>query len=300
MPVAVSRRAALAGAAALLPLTGAHAAAPTVVALQAAKQRIAAIEQQDGGRLGVAVLDTETGARIAHRGDERFAMCSTFKFLAAAAILTRVDAGKEQLGRTIPYGPADLLSYAPITKAHVGEGGMTLADLCAAALEWSDNTAANLLLRNIGGPAGVTQFARSLGDDVTRLDRTEPTLNTAISGDERDTTSPNAMLHNMQAILLGQVLSAQSRQQLETWMIDDKVSAKRGRAGLPASWRIGDKTGTGDNGTANTIAIIWPPGRKPMLATVYYTASPSSVEVREAAHAEVGRIIVDTFQSNRV
>ena len=147
-PVAVSRRAALASAAALLPLTRAHAAAPpAVAALQAANQRMAAIEQKDGGRLGVAVLDTETGARVGHRGDERFAMCSTFKFLVAAAILTRVDAGKERLDRIIPYGPADLLSYAPITKAHVGEAGMALGDLCAAALDWSDNTAANLLLR---------------------------------------------------------------------------------------------------------------------------------------------------------
>ena len=146
----------------------------------------------------------------------------------------------------------------------------------------------------------MTQFARSLGDDVTRLDRNEPTLNTAIPGDARDTTSPNAMLHNIQVVLLGQVLSAQSRQQLETWMIDDKVSAKRVRAGQPDSWRVGDKTGTGDNGTANTIAIIWPPARKPMLATVYYTASPSSVEIQNAANAEVGRIIADTFQPNRV
>ncbi len=296
MTFAVARRTVLAAAAALLPRAHARAATPpSAKALQAAREHIVAIEKRNGGRLGVAVLDTGSGAHVEHRANERFPMCSTFKFLAAAAILGRVDAGKARLDQEIPYGPSDLLTYAPVTKAHVGAGSMTLGELCAAAIEWSDNTAANLLLGVIGGPTAVTQYARSIGDAVTRLDRTEPTLNTAIQGDARDTTSPDAMLHDMKAILLGNALSARSRQQLEAWMVDDKVSANRLRAGLPSSWRVGDKTGSGDNGTANTIAILWLLRRAPILATVYLTESPSSVEIRNAVHADVGRIIAETF-----
>jgi beta-lactamase class A len=151
------------------------------------------------------------------------------------------------------------------------------------------------VLRTIGGPAGFTRYARARGDSVTRLDRNEPALNTAIPGDDRDTTSPLSMLHDMQAVLLGKELSAKSRQQLETWLIEDKVGMKRLRAGLPPSWRAGDKTGSGDNGTANTIAILWPPGRPPVLAAIYHTGSSASVDVRNAVHAEIGRIIANTF-----
>ncbi len=198
-------------------------------------------------------------------------MCSTFKLLASAAVLKRVDQGAERLDRTIAYGPSDLLEYAPIAKTHAAQGGMTLAEACAAAIDWSDNTAANLILQAIGGPTGFTQFARSLDDNVTRLDRNEPSLNTAIPGDERDTTSPRAMAEDMRRVLIGDVLSEASRRQLTAWLIGDKVGDKRLRAGLPLSWRIGDKTGSGDRGTTNTIAIIWPPERGPIIATVYYT-----------------------------
>ena len=222
-------------------------------------------------RLGVFVRDTGTGATIAHRADERFPMCSTFKLLAAAEALKRVDEGAERLDRTIAFGPTDLLDYAPIAKAHAAEGAMTLADLCAAAIDWSDNTAANLVLQAIGGPAGFTQFARSLGDNVTRLDRNEPSLNEATPGDQRDTTSPRAMAEDMQKVLLGDALSDASRRQLQTWLIGDKVGDKRLRAGLPPSWRIGDKTGSGEHGSTNTIAILWSPDRAPIIATAYYT-----------------------------
>ena len=169
------------------------------------------------------------------------------------------------MGRTI------CSSTRPIAKAHVAEGGMTLADLCAAAIDWSDNTAGNLVLQSIGGPAGFTAFARSLGDDLTRLDRTEPTLNELLPGDPRDTTSPRAMAADLQKVLVGDALSDASRRQLQTWLIDDKVGDKRLRAGLPSSWRIGDKTGTGDRGSTNAVAILWPPDRAPVIATVYYT-----------------------------
>jgi beta-lactamase class A len=290
------RRLFLAGLAASAACVRAQAAAPTMeerVAL--AETRLGDIEAREGGRLGVFVRDAGTGATIEHRSDERFPMCSTFKLLTAAAALKRVDEGAERLDRKIAYGPSDLLEYAPIAKAHVAEGGMTVADLCAAAIDWSDNTAGNLVLQSIGGPAGFTQFARSLGDEVTRLDRNEPTLNESLPGDERDTTSPRSMAGTMQKVLVGDALSDASRSQLQMWLIGDKVGDKRLRAGLPPSWRIGDKTGTGDRGSTNAVAIIWPPGRAPLIATVYYTGSSASVDARNAVHKEIGALIAETF-----
>jgi beta-lactamase class A len=290
------RRSFLAALAASATCVRALAAAPsTEERLALANKRLADIEAREGGRLGVFVRDTGTGATIEHRADEPFPMCSTFKLLTAAAALKRVDEGIERLDRKIAYGPGDLLEYAPITKAHVAEGGMTVADLCAAAIDWSDNTAGNLVLQSIGGPAGFTQFARSLGDNVTRLDRNEPTLNESLPGDPRDTTSPRAMAASMQNVLVGDWLSDGSRGQLQTWLIGDKVGDKRLRAGLPPSWRIGDKTGTGDRGSTNAVAIIWPPGRAPLIATVYYTGSSASVDARNAVHKEIGALIAETF-----
>ncbi len=288
MPFVIPRRAVLAGLAAVLVAPSARADDSSA----AAEARIAAIEKAAGGRLGVAAIDSGSGRRIAHRADERFPMCSTFKALAAAAALKLVEAGAERLDRPLVFGPADLLDYAPISKAHVGAGAMSLAEACAAAIQWSDNTAANLVLGAVGGPAGVTAFARMLGDGATRLDRNEPTLNSAIPGDERDTTSPMAMARDLQAVLLGDVLSAASRKQLEAWMIGDKVGDQRLRAGLPPDWGIGDKTGTGDHGVANAIAILRPPRRAPLLATVYYAESDAPIEARNAVHRDVARVIV--------
>jgi beta-lactamase class A len=273
----------------------ARAAPPAEQRLDLATRRLAEIEAREGGRLGVFVRDTGSGATIEHRADERFPMCSTFKLLTAAAALKRVDEGAERLDRRISYGPSDLLEYAPIAKAHVAEGAMTLADLCAAAIDWSDNTAANLVLQAVGGPAGFTLFARSLDDRVTRLDRNEPSLNEATPGDPRDTTSPRAMAEDMQKVLLGDVLSDASRRQLQTWLIGDKVGDKRLRAGLPPSWRIGDKTGSGERGSTNTIAIIWPPERAPIIATVYYTESSAPMDARNAIHKDIGGLIAETF-----
>ncbi len=288
MPFVIPRRAVLAGLAAVLVAPSARADDSSA----AAEARIAAIEKAAGGQLGVAAINSASGRRIAHRADERFPMCSTFKALAAAAALKLVDAGAERLDRPLVFGPADLLDYAPISKAHVGAGAMSLAEACAAAIQWSDNTAANLVLGAVGGPAGVTAFARTLSDGVTRLDRNEPTLNSAIPGDERDTTSPMAMARDLRAILLGDVLSAASRKQLEAWMIGDKVGDQRLRAGLPPDWGIGDKTGTGDHGVANAIAILRPPRRAPLLATVYYAESNAPIEARNAVHRDVARVIV--------
>lgn len=297
--MSLNRRTLLLGSASLVvggALTAAYAAPrPSRQRLRAAANELAALERRHGGRLGVAIFEPATGARLTHRADERFAMCSTFKFLAAAAILAKVDAGQATLDRAISYGPSDLLSYAPETRKHVAEGKMRLGDLCAAAIEWSDNTAANLMLAEIGGPTRLTRYIRKLGDGVTRLDRTEPTLNTAIPGDPRDTTTPAAMVGDMAAILLGTALTEASRGRLEGWMVACQTGQKRLRAGLPADWRVGDKTGSGDHGTANTIAIIRRPRRPPLLAAVYYTQSPAPPDGRDAVHAHVARLIADTF-----
>jgi beta-lactamase class A len=290
-----SRRTFLAGLVVAAASTRARAAHSTEERLAHASKRLADIETRESGRLGAFVRDTGTGATIEHRADERFPMCSTFKLLAAAAALKRMDEGAERLDRKIAYGRGDLLDYAPITKAHVAEGGMTLADLCAAAIDWSDNTAGNLVLQTIGGPRGFTAFVRSLGDTVTRLDRNEPTLNESLPGDPRDTTSPRAMAGTMQKVLLGDALSDASRRQLQTWLISDKVGDKRLRAGLPDSWRIGDKTGTGERGSTNAVAIIWPPARAALIAAVYYTDSSAPMDARNAIHREIGGLIAETF-----
>jgi beta-lactamase class A len=289
------RRSFLAGLAATAASLRARAAPLAEERLDLANKHLTSIEAREGGRLGVFVRDTGTGSMLEHRANELFPMCSTFKLLAVAAALKRVDEGAERLDRTIPFGPSDLLDYAPITKTHAADGGMTLADLCAAAIEWSDNTAGNLILQAIGGPTGFTQFARSLGDSTTRLDRNEPSLNAATPGDKRDTTSPRAMAEDMGQVLLGAALSEASRRQLEAWLIDDKVGDKRLRAGLTPSWRIGDKTGSGDHGTANTIAIIWPPDRAPIIAAVYYTESSAPMDARNAIHKEIGGLIAGAF-----
>jgi beta-lactamase class A len=282
----------LAAALLILPLQAAPPAAP----VPPAAARLAALEARAGGRLGVAVLDTGSGRRLDHRGGERFPLCSTFKVLLAGAVLARVDGGREALDRRVPYGQADLLEYAPVTAAHVGEGSLPVLDLCAAAVEVSDNTAANLLLQALGGPGAITTFARSLGDPVTRLDRTEPTLNTALPGDPRDTTTPTAMVDTLRALLLGPTLSPASRQRLEGWMAACTTGRNRLRAGLPADWAAGDKTGSGERGTVNDVAILRPPHRAPILIAVYYTGSTAPMDARNAVLAEVGRIVVAAFR----
>jgi beta-lactamase class A len=255
------------------------------------RERLRGLEDKVGGRLGVATLDTTSGTRLDQRANEPFPMCSTFKFLAAAAVLARVDRKEDRLERLVPFSKADLLEYAPVAKARVAEGAMTLADLCDAAITVSDNTAGNLLLSTIGGPAGLTAYVRSLGDVATRLDRTEPTLNEATPGDRRDTTSPSAMLQNLRTLLLGDALSRQSRDRLTAWLVANKTGNALLRAGLPPGWKVGDKTGRGNYGTTNDIAIIWPPNRRPILVAAYLTETTSAPPARDAMLADVARIV---------
>jgi beta-lactamase class A len=252
--------------------------------------RFTELELSVGGRLGVAALDTSSGARVGWRADERFAMCSTFKLALVGAVLARVDAGQEQLSRSVAFGAADLLEYAPSTRTHLGEGSMTVEALCEAAITVSDNTAANLLLASVSGPAGLTAFFRTLGDATSRLDRNEPMLNTAIAGDERDTTTPHAMLGTMHALLVGEALSASSRARLLAWLAATSTGLSRLRAGFPTTFRAGDKTGTGENGAVNDLAIAWPPAKKPILVAAYTMGSGASTEQLSAALASAAKI----------
>jgi beta-lactamase class A len=254
-------------------------------------QRFSDLENTSGGRLGVATLDTGSGVQSGHRAGERFPMCSTFKLLAVAAVLARADRGRERLDRPIAFGTSDLLEYAPVTRARVAEGSMSIADLCEAAITVSDNTAANLLLATVGGSAGLTAYARSLGDRITRLDRVEPALNEAAPGDPRDTTTPAAMLGDLKVLLVGTALSRSSREKLIAWLVATKTGDRRLRAGVPRGWRVGDKTGSGEHGTTNDVGIIWPPGRDPLLIAAYLTNTSRAVAEREAVLANIARSV---------
>ncbi|WP_271508067.1 class A beta-lactamase [Bradyrhizobium sp. CCBAU 11357] len=258
-------------------------------------ETIRQLESKSGGRLGVTVLDTQTGASIHHRGDERFPMCSTFKVLASAAILNRLGEKLDGLDQRVRIEQSDIVENSPITREHVGPEGMSLRELCEAAITRSDNTAANLLLRNIGGTAGLTAFARSLGDDVTRLDRIETELNEAAPGDLRDTTSPNAMAENYRRLVLGNVLPPAGREQLSKWMIANKTGDSRLRAGLPQGWRVGDKTGAGAHGTNNDVAIVWPPQRSALVVAVYLTGASVDMSGQNEVIASVGREVGKEF-----
>ena len=274
------------------------AASPNAVAAgderEAARQaRFVALERRHGGRLGVAILDTADMAVSAYRGDERFPLCSTHKLLSAALVLARVDRGDENLGRRVVYARDRLVAYSPVTEKHLGGAGLTVGEICEAALTLSDNTAANLLLDSFGGPAAVTAFMRALGDEVTRLDRSEPTLNDVAAGDPRDTTSPVAMAQTARKLVLGDALSAASREQLAAWLVACKTGDKRLRAGMPKEWRLGDKTGSGPRRETNDVAVIWPPARPPLVVAAYYAGADASDAERDAVLAEIGRVAAD-------
>ena len=253
------------------------------------------VEKQLGGRIGVAAVNTGNGARLLRRAGERFAMCSTFKWLLAAAVLAKVAEEGITLERRLSFGPRDLLDFSPVTKAHIGEGALSIKSLCEAAVEFSDNTAANTLLKFIGGPPSLTRYLRHIGDSITRLDRFELSLNTNVPGDPRDTTTPETMIATMRTILVGNALSADSRETLIGWMKDCQTGLDRLRAGLPQTWAVGDKTGTGANGAANDNAIAWPPGRSPVLIAAYMSDSHAASGALDGAHARIGSIIAAAF-----
>lgn len=278
------------------PIGVAHAQAVTTTKLQqefAAK--VAALEKQHGGRLGVAVMSLQGQVLLSARENERFAMCSTFKALLGAAILARVDAQRESLGRVISYQESDLLDYAPITKDNLQAGGMTIAALNEASIQYSDNTAANLLLDAIGGPNALTEFLRRVGDQTTRLDRNEPSLNSNLLGDERDTSSPAAMARTLQKLLTGDALSLTSKEQLKAWMFGNTTGDARIKAGFDKNWLVGDKTGTGPNGAANDVAVVYPRGLRPFTIAVFYTGANGTSEGRNAVIAETARLAAEVL-----
>ena len=256
---------------------------------------IAALEAKLGGRIGVAALDAGSEQRILYRAEERFPLTSTFKMLAAAFVLARADRGDEDLGRRILFSPDDLVPYSPVTKDRTHGQGMSLAELCEAAVVVSDNTAGNLLLASFGGPQDLTGFARSLGDDMTRLDRIEPALNEAAPNDPRDTTSPAAMLETMRQILIDLALSPPARERLLRWMRASKTGEGRLRAGFPKDWTSGDKTGSGENGTANDVAVAVRPSGVPVLVACYMTGSKANSARLNETHAAIGRLVAASF-----
>lgn len=272
--------------------------APPAAAPQADDPRFAAIEQRIGGRLGVAAWNTASGAWLSHRANERFAMCSTFKWLLAAAVLRRVEDRTASLEQRLVLTQADMLPNSPRAQEHLAQGWMHVEAACEAVVVVSDNTAANALLGAIGGPPGLTQFLRAHGDDVTRLDRTETALNQNLPGDERDTTTPDASVRDLQRFLVGEgVLNAANREKLIGWMIACSTGLTRLRAGLPQSWRVGDKTGTSDSdhNATNDVAIAWPANRAPILIASYLSETALSFEQRSPVHAEIARIVSESW-----
>ena len=250
------------------------------------------LEARTDARLGVSAIDLSTNRRVDYRSDERFIMCSTFKVLAAAAVLKRVDENKEKLDRFVRYGEAQLMTYAPVTREHVKDGGMTLEALCTAAVEQSDNTAANLLLEAIGGPEKWTEFARSLGDNLSRLDHTEPDLNIARPGKEDDTTTPAAMCGDLQRLFTSDVLSVASRTKLEGWMQQGQTGLKMIRAGIAADWKVGDKTGRSGDGATNDIAVLRPPSGGPIFLAIYTVDRAEPQDARDQFVAEVAKAAI--------
>ena len=254
---------------------------------------LAALEIQSQGRFGLHVLDTVSGAEAGWRGDERFPMCSTFKTLLAARVLYLAQRDEIRLWRKLYYSPSEVVAWSPISEKRAGaNGGMTVQELCEAMVLVSDNTAANVLLEASGGPAALTQWLRELGDGTTRLDRNEPSLNTALAGDERDTTTPQAMVQSLQKLLLGDVLEGYARALLQQWLVDSRTGDKRVRAGMPGDWTVGGKTGSGERGTACDTLIVWPTAQSaPLLVTAYLTGSPLDGAGREAVLARAGEAI---------
>ena len=245
-----------------------------------------ALENQLQARIGVSIFDAGKQKSYAYRGAERFMLLSSFKLLASAFVLHRVDLGQESLARRITFSTSALVPWSPKTGAHADGAGMTLGELCEATITTSDNTAANLILDSFGGPAALTDYLRSLGDTFSRLDRNEPSLNQPSADGLQDTTSPNAMLGNLQALLMGKALSANSQLILRRWLLANTTGGQRLKAGLPPNWKIGDKTGTNET-DANDIGITYPPGRPPFLICVYLGDSRASGPDKDAAIASI-------------
>lgn len=267
------------------------AEAPTTTTTSAAPVRhdvLFELEKKFNARLGVYAM-SDSGRTIEHRADERFAFCSTFKGLAAAAVLHRHP--MTYLDTVVTYTEADLMKSSAITRQHV-RSGMTLRDLCDAAVRYSDGTAGNLLLRTVGGPAELTRYLRELGDTETRMDRVEPDITSATPGDPRDTATPRSLGTDYQRLVLGDALPAEKRDFLKDLLERSVTGAKRVRAGVPEGSRVASKTGTGDYGTVNDIAVVWPPDRDPIVLAIMSSKSTADAKYDEALIAETAAYVV--------
>lgn len=261
-----------------------------------ATARLERLEVELGGRVGVfAHCPAATEVVVAHRADERFAMASTFKWSLAAATLELVDRGQLSLGTELRFSEKDLLEYAPFAREKLASGTMTVEEATRAIVTLSDNTAANLLLKKLGGPAGLTQFHRNLGDKQTWLDRNEPLLNMNLPGDERDTTTPQAMARAMEHVFSEHVLSVSSRKMLKGWLLASQTGAERLRAGFPEGVEFGDKTGSGNRAAVNDVGVLWLVESKPIFIASYFSGSSQTLKRLNAGHQEVARIIYDTL-----
>lgn len=262
------------------------------VMLQQVSLFLAQLEAQSHGRLGVSAINTANQLRIDYQANQRFPLCSTFKLVAVAAILHQSMRDPSLLQQRIHYSMQQVndSGYAPITAQHV-DSGMTVSELCAACISYSDNTAANLLLHILGGPAALTRFTRSIGDEVFRLDRWEPALNTAIPNDTRDTSTPAAMADTLQRLLVGNVLASTQRELLLYWLKNNTTGNSRIRAGVPKDWVVGDKTGTGAYGTSNDVGILWPAQQQPIILAIYFTRPEKTAKPYDEVIAAASRII---------
>ncbi|MFJ9733406.1 class A beta-lactamase [Streptomyces sp. NPDC101171] len=285
---------ALTAAAAVAPaLTSAPASAAPDARSAHLRDRFAELERRYGARLGVHARNARTGRTVAYRAAEPFAMCSTFKAFAAAAVL-RDHADCAPLDKVVHYPPNDILANSDHAKARL-DTGMTVDELCAAAIRYSDNTAGNLLLRQIGGPQGLTRFFRSLGDRVSRLDRWETDLNTAVPGDPRDTTTPEALGGSFQRLTLGRALARADRERLLAWLKGNTTSGERFGAGLPRGWVLADKTGTGEYATANDIGVAWTTRGTPLVLTVLSTKDTRDAPVDSGLIREAAAVLADAL-----
>ncbi len=262
--------------------------------LMASRQELARLEKSFSGSVGVYLLDTQTRRHFSYQGEKRYAFCSTFKALLGATILHKSSQEADLLEREMTLNSSDFVTYSPVTEKHK-DGSMRIADLCAATIQTSDNTAANALLRELGGPAELTAYMRSIGDNAFRLDRWETELNSALPGDLRDTSTPSAMANSLHKLVLGNALAEPQKQLLKDWLIGNTTGNTRIRAGLPQGWIVGDKTGTGDYGNAHDIAVVWPPSRAPFVLAIYTSRKKKDSEARSDIIAEVTRVVVQQW-----
>lgn len=263
---------------------------------QSGSLRFRELEEASGVRLGVWAMDTGTNKTIEYRSSERFPMCSTFKVILVGAVLQKCQVHPDLLSRNITYTDSELVEYSPVTKAHV-ESGMTVAQLCTAALQYSDNSAANLLLKIVGGPNKITNYARAIGDATFRLDRIEPELNTALPNDVRDTTTAQAMGMSLQRLLLGDALHPDHRKMFQDWMRHNTTGGSRIRSATPSGWEVADKTGSGHYGAASDIAVVWPANRAPWVVAIYTSATRADAQYSNKTIVEATQILVDTWVS---